>query len=299
MTGGENLRHDAASLYRFIEHISQSCQVDLGPQAYDPPTAEFLEYIGHLASATLEYLDRFADSVPTDPAPHSKCRPKLWGLRSGWSILHKFIKPAADADTLQEPLSFVQWLTRRLNTVASFEAARFVVFHTAEVNYLQLNTSAVRDLTRRLSSLIPGGRDFPSDLGLIGIPYSQGSTVFVNCLIPHEIGHYVYQQINGSDQLFPQLLTSISTILTPKISTITKPDVQWCIERLQSWAQEMFCDLFATWMIGPAYSYAYIEFFDLPRILSPDGEALTLECQFNVMSAIRAISSDYINKLPC
>jgi hypothetical protein len=34
-------------------------------------------------------------------------------------------------------------------------------------------------------------------------------------------------------------------------------------------------------MIGPAYSYAYIEFFDLPRILSPDGKALILGCEFN------------------
>jgi hypothetical protein len=226
MTGGENLRHDAASLYRFIEHISQSCQLDLGPQTYDRPTTDFFEYIRRLASTTLEYLDRFADDVPTDPVQYYEHRQKLWGLRSGWSILHNFIKPAADADTLQEPLSVVQWLTRRLNTVASFEAARFVVFHTAEVNYLQLNTDAVRDLTGKLSSLIPGGQGFPSDLGLIGIPYSQGSTVFVNCLIPHEIGHYVYQQIKASDQLFPWLVNSISTILTPKITTITKPHVQ-------------------------------------------------------------------------
>ena len=281
MSSGDDLRHDAASLYRFIERISESCQLDVGPQTYDLPSGKFLTYVSELASATLQYLDRFADGVPADPALYYVYRQKLWDLRSGWSILHNFIKPAADADTLQAPLSFVQWLTRRLNEVKSFGAAKFAVFHTSEVNYLHLNTSAVRTLTGQLSSLIPGGHDFPPDLGLIGIPYSQGATLYINCLIPHEIGHYVYQEIKASDQLLPHLGASISEVLIPKIAMITPTDVQWCINRLQSWAQEMFCDLFAIWMIGPAYCYAYIEIFDLPRILSSDPKVLALECEFN------------------
>jgi hypothetical protein len=281
MNNAEDLRQDAASLYRLIERISESCNLDLGPQSYDLPAVEFLTYISRLANVTLEYLDRFADGIPVDPTLYHIYRQKLWDLRSGWSILHNFTKPTADADTLHEPLSFVQWLTRRLNTVKGFEAARFVVFHTSEVNYLHLNTSAVRDLTGRLSSLIPGAQSFPTDLGLIGIPYSEGSTLFINCLIPHEMGHYVYQETKASDLLLPSLGTSISNILIPKIATVTPSDAKWCVERLQGWAQELFCDLFAIWMIGPAYSYAYVEIFDLPRILSPDGKALNLECEFN------------------
>ena len=281
MNSGDDLRHDAASLYRFIERISESCQLDIGPQAYDLSSIKFFTYVSQLAAATLKYLDRFADGIPSDPALYHIYRQKLWDLRSGWSILHNFIKPAANADTLHAPLSFVQWLTRRMNEVKPFQAARFAVFHTSEVNYLHLNTSAVRSLTGQLSSLIPGGQDFPSDLGLIGIPYSQGSTLFINCLIPHEIGHYVYQELKASDQLLPSIGTSISAVLIPKISSVTPPDVQWCINRLQSWAQELFCDLFAIWMIGPAYSYAYIEIFDLPRILSTDPMVLGLACEFN------------------
>jgi hypothetical protein len=235
-----------------------------------------------LASITLKYLDRFADGVPIDPALYYIYRQKLWDLRSGWSMLHNFIKPAVDADTLQVPSPLIQWLTRRLNTVMSFKAATFVVFHTSEVNYLHLNTGAIRDLAGQLSSLIPGGKSFPADLGLIGIPYSQASALFLNCLIPHEIGHYAYQETAAINQLLPHVASSISSIFIPKLATVTLPDVQKCFDRIQSWAQELFCDLFAIWMIGPAYSYAYIEIFDLPRVLSPDGKAMDLECEFNV-----------------
>jgi hypothetical protein len=196
-------------------------------------------------------------------------------------MLHNFIKPAFDADTLQVPSPLIQWLTRRLNMLATFRAATFVVFHTSEVNYLHLNTGAIRDLAGQLSSLIPGGKGFPADLGLIGIPYSQASALFLNCLIPHEIGHYAYQETTAINRLLPHVANSISSVLLPKIASVTPSDIQKCLARIQSWAQELFCDLFAIWMIGPAYSYAYIEIFDLPRVLSPDGKAMDLECGFN------------------
>jgi hypothetical protein len=252
--------------------------VETGPQAYDSPS---IKYVDGLANATLKYLDRFADAAPSDPGSYHIYRQKLWDLRSSWAILHNFIEPAVDADTLRLPLSLIQWLTQRLNTIPGCNASRFVVFHTSEVNYLHLNTSWVRSLAGQLSALVPGGQPFPSDLGLIGIPYSQGSTLCLNCLIPHEMGHYVYQETNGFKKLLPHIGHSIGKVLAPKIASVTPPDLQWCLDRIQSWAQETFCDLFATWMIGPAYAYAYIEIFDLSRLLNPDGKALDLECEFN------------------
>jgi len=36
---------------------------------------------------------------------------------------------------------------------------------------------------------------------------------------------------------------------------------------LPKWSEELFCDLLAVYLVGPAYSYAYVELFDISVIL--------------------------------
>jgi hypothetical protein len=102
------------------------------------------------------------------------------------------------------------------------------------------------------------------DLGLIGIPYSQSSSIFLNSLIPHEMGHYVYQQRGFGNGLTQKASVHLNSVLGPAV--LSPIDRRWCIDKISSWAEEIFCDLFAVGMIGPAYVFAYIELLDLARI---------------------------------
>ena len=45
---------------------------------------------------------------------------------------------------------------------------------------------------------------------------------------------------------------------------------RWYRNRLATWAEEVFCDLFALWLIGPAYSFASIELLNLLDVLDTD-----------------------------
>ena len=54
---------------------------------------------------------------------------------------------------------------------------------------------------------------------------------------------------------------------------------------MADWSEELFCDLFAIQLVGPCYSYAFIEIFDLSNHLNSEGsldlEATSLPLQFS------------------
>jgi len=96
-------------------------------------------------------------------------------------------------------------LYRKFHLIAGFDKVEFTVFHLNELNYLQVRASWFRQFAQKLASQIPNAPTFPLHLGLIGIPYSQSSAVFLNALIPHEMGHFVFQQRDISRSLLPEI----------------------------------------------------------------------------------------------
>ena len=116
-------------------------------------------------------------------------------LRAGWRFMHAFVKPVLDADTLRLPSSLILGLTARLREIPQFSDTEFVIYHTDDFNYFNVKLSVLKPQANRISGLV-GGPSFPEKLGLIGIPYSQASSLFMNCLIPHELGHYVFGELS-------------------------------------------------------------------------------------------------------
>jgi hypothetical protein len=275
----ETLRADAAALFSFIDSIRQFC-VDRDSPAYLDPSKEFFKYIRGLGDATKAYLNIFSEKAPRDPRLYQGYRQKLETIRSAWFEFHQFIKPAIDADTLSMPYPLVEALTRRLNKIKGLEKTKFVLFHLDEVNYLQIRVSEVKRTADRLATIIPDSDPFPADLGMIGIPYSQSSPLYLNCLIAHEIGHFVFQKFERKKKLLPEVEQCLKTSLSSHAATPEMLD--WSRDRLLSWAEELFCDLFATAIVGPCYSLAYVELFGLTTVLSadpsiPSGYSLTTE----------------------
>jgi hypothetical protein len=290
---GEALRHDAAALYHFVDSICARCDERRASPAYLGPSRKFFRYIRELGQATKVYTNDFVNSVPKDPRLYKVYREKLHLLASSWTALHRYVKAALDADTPSIPSPLVDSFLRRFTSIPRFKDAAFTVFHLHELNYLQVRAGFVRALAKKLRSIIPGAPEFPSNLGMIGIPYSQSSAVYLNCLIPHEMGHFVFQELDKFGELAPEIEKSLHDVLGAgdaavgkKKFSLLKPEHQaWCINRVASWTEEIFCDLFAVTMVGPAYSMAYIELFGLTTVLDPatsSNYALTPEfCEFS------------------
>lgn len=263
--GVETLQRDAAALFSFVDSICAHCYQNTESPAYLEPSVRFFTYIQGLGDATKAYLNIFPANAPRNEGLYQDYRQKLEIIRLGWFFLHEFIKPAVDADTLNIPYTLVDALTRRLNLVHGFEKTTFAIFHSDALNYFEVQLSAISLITGKFGAVIPDPPLFPEGLGLIGIPYSQSSSLYLNSLISHEMGHFVFQKL----ELKQQLLPNIEEALGPQLQGMTPDDLTWSKDRLASWAEELFCDLFATWLIGPTYSLTYVEVFGLTTILDP------------------------------
>ena len=106
---------------------------------------------------------------------------------------------------------------------------------------------------------------------LIGIPSTQGRSLFLNCLVAHEIGEYVYSEKLLDDQLRPEVKAALGLVYGVEYETKDKTQKSGLVDTVISWAKELFCDLFAVYLVGPCYTFAYIELFDLPNLLDKSG----------------------------
>src|SRR5260370_26402180 len=63
----EEVRHDAVSLFRFVESICSFCGTASESPAYLPASKAFLSSISELGEKTKEYLTLFHNRLPSDP----------------------------------------------------------------------------------------------------------------------------------------------------------------------------------------------------------------------------------------
>lgn len=264
----EYLRHDLTALYAFIDSIVEGLASRRSSAAYSPAAIEFLKFVSDLAASTKEHL---ASWSVTDDEDFEDKRGELGTIRADWRELHRFIKPVLDADTLQAPSAVVDGIVRRFRELPGSEGTKFALFHTSEFNYVQVRTADLNRIATKFKKIIRGAPEFPPDLGLIGIPYSQGRTAFGNCLVAHEMGHYKYRGMPLEHILRQRADLAFKSLPANPGQTQDDDKRDATIKQLTLWAEEIFCDLFGVMLIGPCYTYAYVEAYDLSGILGPSG----------------------------
>ncbi|HEV2485624.1 MAG TPA: hypothetical protein VGT08_08840 [Terracidiphilus sp.] len=262
------LRHDLTALYSFIESIVEGVTSQRSSAAYSPAAVRFLGYVSSLAESSKKHLSSW--SVADDEEFEDR-REELGTIRAAWRELHKLIKPSLDADTLQVPLAVVDGIVRRFREIPGYNETEFVLFHTAEFNYVQIRTADLRSLSSKIRALIPNSPAFPPNLGLIGMPYSQGRTAFANCLVAHEMGHFVYRDKSLDGSLQVEADRALKLSFSNYEGQNQEEKERW-IRYVTRWAEELFCDLFGVMLLGPCYTYAYIEAYDLSAVLNSAGQ---------------------------
>jgi hypothetical protein len=96
------------------------------------------------------------------------------------------------------------------------------------------------------------------------------SRFFNNLVIYHEIGHFVYEELSNADPpvaamdgLASEMIKCLQSNVRPDFNALDRNSQVYLITVLQNWAQEVFCDLFAIRLIGPAFTFASVELFGL------------------------------------
>ncbi len=266
----DHLQREVASLYLFVETVSRTCAPPPQAVSYSESSSRFFDYISRLAERTKIHIEDFDGHADDEPEEFIEARTELLTLRVAWRELHQLIKPSVDADTLNQPTAMVAALVNRLHEVRGFESSDFTIFHTDSFDYAQINPGATEDLVAQLARIVDA-EPFPADLGLIGIPNSQGNALFLNCLLAHEIGEYAYAKRKIDSRLASHAAVALEKHMGEAFTSKDMTVQSRITNTVLLWAKEIFCDLFAVRLIGPCYSFAYVELFDLANLLNKDG----------------------------
>jgi hypothetical protein len=266
------VRQDAADLHRFIEQLVRMCadRRDDYP-VFANPSVAFFSHVSKLGIETQKYLEQFPQyySKSADERAANSKRLKLVSLKSAWEALHTYIRPALDADSLHLPMSLITAFQDEVQKVEEWQRYQFVLFHTTEVNYLQIPSDMARSVANNIAESV-GGQTFDPDLGLVGIPYSQSNAFFLNCLLPHEFAHFIYQE-NDNQDIEEQIEKSLGD--ATQALGLNDEDMSLCLKMLKSWIEETYCDLLAICIIGPAFSLALMQLTAATLLVGrPDGE---------------------------
>jgi hypothetical protein len=265
----EEVAREISALYGFIQSVSAACLQPPRSAAYTDFSERFFEYILRLSERSLEYLSSYPVEVEGTDEDFQDSRRELSIIRRAWRELHRFIKPAVDADTLNQPTALVEAMLSRLEQIPGFEGTEFAIFHTDEFNYFQVSPVLMARAVDGLAAIV-GAQDLLKP-ALIGIPSSQGASLFLNCLVAHEIGHHAFGKKSVRPWLVAEIETALAQVIGDKYSKGNLPDRSTTIDLLAQWAEELFCDLFAVYLVGPCYSFAYVELYDVSSILDRHG----------------------------
>jgi len=137
----------------------------------------------------------------------------------------------------------------------------------------------VNRVANRIAGIVRG-KEFPPHLMLVGIPYSQSSGLFLNCLIPHEMAHFVYQEVMGDE-----VRAKVDSVLNSHYADeqiATEEAVSQVRDLLNQWVEEIYCDLFAISLVGPAFTFAFAEMTSASLIIDECDGRLTQSFEFGL-----------------
>jgi len=244
---------------------------DLRPDypVFSDESRDFFEHIQKLGDKTLKYLESAPNEILKASRLSSTRRQELLDLRYLWESLHEFLRPALDADSLHLPNSLIAALHDRIHETEEWRTYRFTLFHTAEANYLQLPLGMVGDRANDIAALV-GAEQFPPGLGHVGIPYSQADGLFLNCTLAHEMAHFIYQRDISRDT--ENRIDDALDRMVEEIGSLDDDGKSLCQRLVGNWVQEVFCDLFAICLIGPAFSFAFSQLVSASMLIgTPNG----------------------------
>jgi len=246
----DGLIHEATSLLALVDAIELFVEEHQSQFTYNTDTSEFFKHIRTLAGLTKKRLVEILEEAGRPNSDQVQLLREIAEEKDHWKVRHTYVKPAADAHTLNLPAPLIKMASEHLGRVQNADA-QVVVLLTPETMYFH----------NRARGSIGDKRAF------LEIPYSQSRAFFSNVIIYHELGHYVWASLSDEPRS-PQFASLVDAqkkafdeILLPGIQN--QKNLEFSRRVLDNWTQELFCDLFALRHLGPASSFALIDFLSL------------------------------------
>lgn len=258
------LLHKCTATYRLVSSLQDLVAVARASNSYPKWSDDFLFLSERLADATLRHLKVRIQECRQTKGGEQLLTSQSLSLMQGWEVLHTFIKPVADANALKVPYPFIHFLSDYIGGLDAVREARIVIELVPELNYLQHRHTRLKDTMRFLRTIVTREQSPEPRRGFLGLPCSQSKSLFMNCLLFHEAGHFIAEEAH----LFSRKeLDQLTAELCPQFG----PYASWAGRTVLIWMEELFADLVAVRLIGPAYSFAYLELLRLVSDLNPKG----------------------------
>jgi hypothetical protein len=270
--GLADLLHEVAILHRFVDFLDEYCKEQERTQKYADASGIFFEYVENLAAGIKQELPQQIRRASQFPERLPILSSNMRTLKNYLRLLHVLIKPAADAHTLTTPAPLVDLASDQIRSIEAMKESKVVVLLASEFMYFQRPHTEIKIQGWRVGQIIPGAA-FPHKLGFIELPYSQGPSFFMNLAIYHELAHFVYEEFSNSSVLhkgFAELKSHTAESLGRALGRISRDHqtFTFVLGIIENWTQEIFCDLFAIRLVGPAFSFSFVEMLGMLDFLS-------------------------------
>lgn len=249
-----SLLREATALFRFVGAIEAALGTARSSSRFPKWSDEFIKSATEAAVLTKERVAEDPCLTRSGPDRSDDYVGEFRDLLTAWSGLHDFIKPVLDATFIRAPHPLMELLNRQIGALPEFaeEKPRIIAGLTPQLNYYQHRHTQVRGLIRQLAARV--GQRFPEfgQVAFVSLPFSQANALFMNSLLYHEAGHFVFEEKRLVDKISPR----IDPLVRRKFPRLDERGRVWMLSTLSQWSEELFADLVAVKLLGPAYTVA-------------------------------------------
>jgi hypothetical protein len=260
------VKNEGIRILRLCKDLSEFILSGQVRKTYLYETKDFLEYIKESLKAIDKFVRKTINKKMAPPLAKGKLK-EFDLIREGLSWLYILVKESIDSDTLSIPYSLTIFLNHTATKMQKRGKVSLVVLGSSDLMYYKYNLGNLRKLAINLASIIEKYPALPSDIGILKFPYCAAQEVLVNCILFHEMGHYIYEKTGLQNVFYNNIRSSLGEFIKNKkiMEKITAPLLvqrrlfNYVSNLILRWADEIFADIFAIRVLGPAFHLACLE----------------------------------------
>lgn len=264
----EQVKNEGFCLLALCRDLSEFISSGRTRKTYLHQTEYFLEYIVKSLKSIEKAVRKAVGQKIDEELLKSKLR-EFNLIKKALSSLYVLTKETIDSDTLSIPYSLTMLLNDIAKKIEELDSAGLVVLGSSDLMYYKYNLERLRNLTRNLGFAIKDYPPLPEDIGILKFPYCAAHDVLMNCILFHEMGHYIYERTKLEESFLRKIEEELAEFvinedILEKLKPV-QPRVAW--NRLSiyvrglmaAWADEIFADIFAVRILGPAFHLACLQ----------------------------------------
>lgn len=237
--------------YRAIVALSYSVEAST-PNYYPPAVRQILCFVRNAASFCLDHIHSLTEDPALDSDPELDFQNGIKALCDNHERLADLLRCVRPADVGEVPFELADALKRVVQTLFG-ESSDLLLTANAGANYYidDIIAHYVQPFVHELGAVGFVPPNLPAKLFLLELPSAEYDQVLLHCVLAHELGHSIWSEDEIS-------AAANVTETSPEILALAPELRRRVLSMCKGWLLESFCDLFAIYLLGPAYVSASI-----------------------------------------